>query len=345
MTLTESRAVEYMQERIIGQEGFIAAVEKRLVVIGAGIAPPRRPLGVWLLLGPTGVGKTYAVETLSAALHGEVRLLTVNCGEYARPHEVARLIGAPPGYLGHRETPPVFTATALAKVSSPRSQISVVLFDEVEKGAPELTQILLGVLDRAVLDLGDKTQVDFSGTLVFMTSNLGAREILGELGETGKGGIGFAALEVERNRVRDVERAERAGIAAARKHFSPEFMGRVDEVVMFRPLGKGEVKKVLDLEMAGVNRLLVERLGVEKAPEIRVTAPAAERLLAEGVDQKTGARKLKRVVQERVLVALARGMEEFKGKKVEARVERGEVVLRIMGEREQKQVKKVRMGG
>src|SRR5260370_34520396 len=141
-----------------------------------------RSVGVFLLLGPTGTGKTRTVEALAAVLHGsEKQLLRVDCGEFQMEHEVAKLIGAPPGYLGHRETPPLLTQQKLGAVTSEASNLALVLFDEIEKAAPSMTRLLLGVLDKAMLRLGDNTFVNFERTLIFLTSNLGAHQMRKEI--------------------------------------------------------------------------------------------------------------------------------------------------------------------
>ncbi len=148
----------------------------------AGLAPEGRPVGVFLLLGPTGTGKTKTVEALAEVLHGsEKNVLKVDCGEFQMEHEVAKLIGAPPGYLGHRETQPMLTQQKLNAVTSEKCAISLVLFDEIEKAAPSMTRLLLGVLDKGILRLGDNSTVNFEKSLVFLTSNLGAREMLREI--------------------------------------------------------------------------------------------------------------------------------------------------------------------
>src|SRR6201993_739833 len=148
----------------------------------AGLSPEGRPAGVFLLLGPTGTGKTRTVEALADVLHGrEKHLLKVDCGEFQMEHEVAKLIGAPPGYLGHRETPPMLTQQKLGSVTSESSNLALVLFDEIEKPAPSMTRLLLGVLDKAVLRLGDNTSVNFERSMIFLTSNLGSREMLREI--------------------------------------------------------------------------------------------------------------------------------------------------------------------
>ena len=165
--------------KVVGQRNVIEAIIPAIEMFQAGLAPDRRPVGVFLLLGPTGTGKTRTVEALAEALHGSIRnMLKIDCGEFQMEHEVAKLIGAPPGYLGHRETQPMLTQQKLASVTSDECGLSIVLFDEIEKAAPSMARLLLGVLDRGVLRLGDNATVDFQNSIIFMTSNLGAREMM-----------------------------------------------------------------------------------------------------------------------------------------------------------------------
>src|ERR1700730_15332373 len=182
----EDLAAQLMQ-KVVGQPAVSDVIIPYVQMFQAGLAPEGRPVGVFLLLGPTGTGKTKTVEALAEVLHGsEKNLLKVDCGEVQMEHEVAKLIGAPPGYLGHRETQPILTQQKLNSVTSEKSVLSVVLFDEIEKAAPSMTRLLLGVLDKAVLRLGDNTAVNFEKSLIFLTSNLGAsamrKEVLPDFG-------------------------------------------------------------------------------------------------------------------------------------------------------------------
>ncbi len=171
-----------LSRKIVGQPSAVEAITPFVQVYQAGLAPEGRPAGVFLLLGPTGTGKTKTVEALAEVLHGsEKNLLKIDCGEFQMEHEVAKLIGAPPGYLGHRETQPMLTQQKLSMISSEQSSLSLVLFDEVEKAAASLTRLLMGVLDKAVLRLGDNTTVNFERSLIFLTSNLGSRTMMSEI--------------------------------------------------------------------------------------------------------------------------------------------------------------------
>src|SRR5882762_11203815 len=171
-----------LSRKVVGQPAVSDIIVPYIQMFQAGLAPENRPVGVFLLLGPTGTGKTRTVEALAEVLHGSTKnLLKVDCGEFQMEHEVAKLIGAPPGYLGHRETQPMLTQQKLNSVTSEKCAISLVLFDEIEKAAPSMTRLLLGVLDKGVLRLGDNSAVNFEKSLVFLTSNLGAREMMKEI--------------------------------------------------------------------------------------------------------------------------------------------------------------------
>src|SRR5437016_7460071 len=171
-----------LSRKVVGQPAATRLIVPYIQMYQAGLAPEGRPVGVFLLLGPTGTGKTKTIEALAEILHGSQKnLLKVDCGEFQMEHEVAKLIGAPPGYLGHRETQPMLTQQKLNAVTSEKVNLSLVLFDEIEKAAPSMTRLLLGVLDKGVLRLGDNSTVNFEKSLVFLTSNLGAREMMREI--------------------------------------------------------------------------------------------------------------------------------------------------------------------
>src|SRR5215475_15298944 len=167
--------VVLLSQKVVGQPAAMQCIVPYVYMFQAGLAPEGRPAGVCLLLAPTGTGKTRTVEAIAEILHGSAKnLVKIDCGEFQMEHEVAKLIGAPPGYLGHRETVPMLTQQQLTAVTSEGCDLSLVLFDEIEKAAPSLTQLLLGVLDKAILRLGDNTSVNFERCLIFLTSNLGA---------------------------------------------------------------------------------------------------------------------------------------------------------------------------
>jgi len=285
-----------LAERIIGQDAAMQGIVPYIRMYQAGLGPEGRPAGVFLLLGPTGTGKTRTVEALAEVLHGSPKnVLRIDCGEFQMDHEVAKLIGAPPGYLGHRETHPILTQQRLTGVTSEHSPLSLVLFDEIEKAAPSMTRVLLGVLDKGTLRLGDNSNVNFEKTLVFLTSNLGATAMAKELNP----GFGYACPAAPA--APDVhKKLESIGMRAVRKRFSPEFVNRLDTVITYQPLSKEALAEILELELESLRRLIAIRLG-GRAFRIELTRSAKEHLLTEGASAEFGARELKRTIH-RLLV-------------------------------------------
>jgi ATP-dependent Clp protease ATP-binding subunit ClpA len=294
---------EDLLARIIGQPDAINAIVPFIQVHQANLSPGGRPLGVVMLLGPTGSGKTRTVEALAEVLHGDPqKLIKVNCGEYQMEHEVAKLIGAPPGYLGHRETTPLITQAKLHAITSASFQVSLVLFDEIEKAAESLQRLLLGILDRASLQLGDSSTVNFENSLVILTSNLGTRE-----SSERQAGLGFERpamteadlFEQNHNVTRD----------AVRRKFSPEFINRIDSFITYRRLSRKDAGEILHLEIAAIFQLLHTRLGVRQ-PVLEITDSAHKFLLEEGYSEEYGARDIKRAVQRLLLAPLAEKLFE-----------------------------------
>jgi len=285
--------------RVIGQEEAIQAIVPYVELFEAGLAPAGRPVGVFLLLGPTGTGKTRTVEALAEALHGSDRhVLRIDCGEFQLEHETARLIGAPPGYIGHRETQPMLTQTKLNTVASDRSSLSIVLFDEIEKAASSLGRLLLGVLDKAMLKLGDNTTVNFERSLIFLTSNLGAREMAKQTRQR----FGLAAAAPAQGTARTLERV---ALGAVKKRFSPEFVNRIDRILTYRPLDREAFERILDLQLEELHRHLEGRLG-DAAFRLSLSEEARRFLLEQGTSQEYGARELKRTMHRHVIQPLAR---------------------------------------
>ncbi|HEX5706940.1 MAG TPA: AAA family ATPase [Pyrinomonadaceae bacterium] len=260
--------------------------------------PPNRPIGTMLFLGPTGSGKTRVIEAAAEVLYGDPNaVIKIDCAEFQHSHEIAKLIGSPPGYLGHRETSPMLTQENLDRYHTDDLKLSLVLFDEIEKASDSLWQLLLGILDKATLTLGDNRRVDFSRAMVIMTSNLGARE----MSELISGGIGFAPAPGGKN-PNDSEvdhKIYRTAVEAARRKFSPEFMNRIDKVVVFRSLKEHHLRQILDLELAAVQDRIMRSAGTKFV--FQCSDEAKDMLLKEGIDYKYGARHLKRSV-ERFLV-------------------------------------------
>lgn len=281
--------------RVVGQPQAANQIVPYIQMHQAGLAPEDRPVGVFLLLGPTGTGKTRTVEALAEALHGnEKQLLKVDCGEFQMEHEVAKLIGAPPGYLGHRETPPMLTQQKLSSVASESCDLSLVLFDEIEKAAPSMVRLLMGVLDKASLRLGDNTSVRFERTLIFLTSNLGAREMQKEI----QPDFGFEALvpcSAPRSAPHATRKLDRIGMGAVRRKFPPEFVNRIDAVITYQPLGADALAQIVDQQITVLERHIQNRLG-ERAFDLRVTRAARQFLLRRGTSSEYGARELKRAI-------------------------------------------------
>ena len=292
-----------LHKRIVGQEEAIDQIVNIYQLHLTGMAAANRPIGNFLFLGPTGSGKTRLVEATAESLVGDLRaVIKIDCAEFQHSHEIAKLIGSPPGYLGHRETHPLLSQEVLNQYQTEKVKLSFVLFDEIEKASDALWNLLLGILDKATLTLGDNRRVDFSRAMIFMTSNLGAAE----MGSILRPSLGFACGEIERQRAEGqvdgglTDKISRAGVEAARKKFTPEFMNRIDKTVVFRPLGETELRKILGLEL----NMLQQRIfnSPSGAPFVfSVTDSAKAHLLREGTDLKYGARHLKRAI-DRTLV-------------------------------------------
>ena len=295
------RAAEFedrLSSLIVGQERAVRRMSGLFQIYLAGLNNPSRPIGTMLFLGPTGSGKTRVVEAASEVLFNEpYTVVKIDCAEFQHSHEIAKLIGSPPGYLGHRETSPMLTQENLDKAHTDETKLTFVLFDEIEKASDSLWQLLLGILDKATLTLGDNRRVDFSKTVVIMTSNLGARE----MSEMISGGIGFAPTKTDQ--AKDDNEIDtkiyRTALEAAKRKFSPEFMNRIDKVVVFRSLKEHHLRRILDIELRSVQDRITESAGTKFVFEC--TDEAKEYLLGEGIDLKYGARHLKRAI-ERFLV-------------------------------------------
>ncbi len=296
-TGTEAEQLEQkLRSRIVGQDEAIRQIVEIYQTYLAGMAVPGRPLGNLLFLGPTGSGKTRTVEALAEVLTGDSRaVIKIDCAEFQHSHEIAKLIGSPPGYLGHRETRAALSQEALDQFHTEKCKISFVLFDEVEKASDALWNLLLGILDKAVLTLGDNRRVDFSRAIVFMTGNVGAAEMSSIL----QPGMGFAAAAAQED-PKAAGKLARAGNEAARRKFTPEFLNRIDRVIVFNPLGEAELRKILSIELRAVSERIESALGID-AVDFTVSNDARDFVLRAGTDPRYGARPLKRAV-ERLLV-------------------------------------------
>jgi ATP-dependent Clp protease ATP-binding subunit ClpB len=297
---TACRFEQALQQRIVGQEEAVQALVDLYQVFSAGLHSPGRPVGNLLFLGPTGSGKTRTVEAVAEILFGDSRaVIKVDCAEFQHSHEIAKLIGSPPGYLGHRETHPLITQEALAASHREGLRLSFLLFDEIEKASDALWQLLLGMLDKATLTLGDNRRVDLSQTVIFLTSNLGS----GQIADLMQGGMGF--IQPSNKPTTGLQkRVESTAVEAARRKFSPEFMNRLDKVVVFHPLKREELDDVLDIELANVQKRVLD--STTRPFLFRITEEGREFLLQEGTDQRYGARHLKRAIERFVVHPIAR---------------------------------------
>jgi len=288
-----------LRAKIVGQEEGVQSLVDMFQVFCAGLNSPGRPVGNLLFLGPTGSGKTRIVEAAAEILFGDPRtVIKVDCAEFQHSHEIAKLIGSPPGYLGHRETHPLITQEELSKSHTEKLKLSFLLFDEIEKASDALWQLLLGMLDKATLTLGDNRRVDLSQTVIFLTSNLGG----GEITELMQGGMGFVQPK-DTPAAGLNEKVERTATEAARRKFSPEFMNRLDKVVVFHPLRREQLEQVLEIELGQVQQRVLE---TAKGQFLFRVAPAGrDFLLQEGTDQRYGARHLKRAIERHVVYPLA----------------------------------------
>jgi ATP-dependent Clp protease ATP-binding subunit ClpB len=289
-----------LSQKVVGQEAATKAIVPYVYMYQSGLAPEGRPAGVFLLLGPTGTGKTKTVEAIAELLHGsEKKVVKVDCGEFQLEHEMTKLIGAPPGYLGHGETTPLLTQQRLTEATSAQCDLALVLFDEIEKAAQSITTLLLGILDKGTLRLGDNTTVNFEKTLIFFTSNLGAREMFKEINP----GLGFqSALPKPRHAL--ASKLESIALGAVRKKFSPEFVNRIDAVVTYQPLEAASLDRILEHDIRALQQHVNSRLG-DHCFAIEVLPEARTFLLDRGVSEEYGARELKRTIHRKLTQPLA----------------------------------------
>jgi ATP-dependent Clp protease ATP-binding subunit ClpB len=288
-----------LRRLIVGQEEAVEAIVTTYQTHVAGLSPAGRPIGNFLFLGPTGSGKTRIVEaTAQSLLNNHRAVIKIDCAEFQHSHEIAKLIGSPPGYLGHRETHALLSQEALNQHHTDKMKVSLVLFDEIEKASDALWNLLLGILDKGVLTLGDNRRVDFSSTMVFLTGNVGASEMC----SLSSPRLGFHSPTLNDAGFNNElgARMSRIGVAAARRKFTPEFINRLDKIVVFQPLGNEQLSRVVDIELEMVQeRIRTAAAGLSFV--VSVADSAREFLLEEGTDPRYGARHLKRAI-ERLLV-------------------------------------------
>lgn len=286
-----------MERRLIGQKEAIYEITPYVDLFHAGLSPYGRPIGSFMLLGSTGVGKSRTVEILAEELHGKKgNFIRIDCGEFQMDHEVAKLLSAPPGYLGHKETVSLLSQQRLSAVTSEHSNISIILFDEIEKAASPFSRVLLGILDKGVLTLGDNQQVKFDNCLIFMTSNLGAAEFKKYLNPNLT--VGFSREDNDKGK--QTKDLKKISTAALEKRYSPEFVNRIDCAITYSPLSRADVRQILDLELESLQDMIDSRLS-ENCFTIDLTPQAREWIIDRGFNPKYGAREIKRVLQKSVL--------------------------------------------
>jgi ATP-dependent Clp protease ATP-binding subunit ClpB len=302
---------EKLEARIIGQEKAVCGMSNLYQLFLAGMNQASRPIGTLLFLGPTGSGKTRVVEAAAEVLFGNPNaVVKIDCAEFQHSHEIAKLIGSPPGYLGHRETSPLLSQENIDRFQTEETPLSLVLFDEIEKASDSLWQLLLGILDKATLTLGDNRRVDFSRAIIVMTSNLGAREMSGLV----DGGMGFTpARRLNKVESNIDEKIHQTAVQAASRNFPPEFMNRIDRVVVFHSLNEHHLRQILELELSALQDRIMRSASTKFV--FHCSGVAKEMLLNEGVDYRYGARHLKRSIERSLVLPIsnlvATGQVEF----------------------------------
>jgi ATP-dependent Clp protease ATP-binding subunit ClpA len=291
--------------RIVGQEEATEAITNCLEKYLGGLADNTRPIASLLFLGPTGTGKTSVVEALCEGLYGSSTMMVrIDCAEFQYGHEIAKLIGSPPGYLGHKETPAVLTMKSLLEKQTMETPFTVVLFDEIEKASDELWHLLLGVLDKGRLTLGDNSVTNFTRCIIIMTSNVGARTLATAAGE---GGLGFQSLLHEHMTPKEVKEIS---MSAARRKFTPEFLNRLDEIVTFNTLTKDQIEEVMGMELAKIQKTYIAKTG----SQLHVSPAALDELLLRGYDKKYNARGIKRTLEKEIMTPIARALSCYEAK-------------------------------
>jgi ATP-dependent Clp protease ATP-binding subunit ClpA len=302
-TMQSPEAEEFarsLRRLVVGQDRAVRQLARIYQVYLAGLSAPGRPLANLLLLGPTGSGKTRLVEAAAEALFGDARaVVKIDCAEFSHGHEIAKLLGSPPGYLGHRETHPLITQETLEHHYTEKVRVSLVLFDEIEKASDTLWQLLLGILDKATLTLGDNRRVDFSHSLIFLTSNLGSQE----MSKLVSGGLGYTSGPRKDDEEVD-QKIYRTAMDAAQRKFSPEFMNRIDKVIVFRSLKGEHLEKILDIELSRVQERIMSSV-TNRQFVFNCTPSARDFLLQEGTDSTFGARHLKRSIERHLVFPLS----------------------------------------
>jgi ATP-dependent Clp protease ATP-binding subunit ClpB len=299
-TASSGAAATKFARRVVGQDAGRDALLMLLDKFESGMYDKTKPIGNLLFLGPTGSGKTLVAEAFTEGLFGlQEKMMKIDCAEFQHSHEIAKLIGSPPGYLGHRETHPYFTNASLLAARQDASgkevmPFTVVLFDEIEKASDALWALLLGIMDKGSFTTGTNEKVDFTKTIIIMTSNVGAMELADD--KT----LGFKGED----KPVDSKRMEDIAMGAARRKFSPEFLNRFDSIVTFKTLTRSDLQKVLELELDKVQARII--LGSKIIFEFRVTEQGLLQLIEAGYDKRYNARHLVRAVNRHISDPMAR---------------------------------------
>lgn len=297
----EDELVSTLRHRLVGQETAIAALVDAYVIFKSGLSDPEHSIANLMFLGPTGVGKTLSLEIMAEVLFGTKQALKkVNCAEFQHSHEIAKLIGSPPGYLGHRDTPAYLRQENLDQNHTADNALTLLLFDEFEKANDALWTLLLGILDKGTVTLGDSKTTTFKNCIIAMTGNLGAREMQFLL----RGGMGFQGSATRTQEEID-KGTDKAGIDAMNKKFPPEFINRIDDIVVFHALDPRQLGQVIDIELEQVQSRIL-KMQDKRQFVLDFTPAAKEFLLDKGTDIKNGARPLKRTIERHIVKRLAR---------------------------------------
>jgi ATP-dependent Clp protease ATP-binding subunit ClpA len=298
--------IESWKKYLIGQNHVIDSVTPYITRAFAGLNDPEKPIGIFLLMGPSGVGKTKTAETLAQVLHGSEKLIIrIDCAEFQMEHEVAKLIGAPPGYVGHRETQPILTQQKLNSCTSENCKISILLFDEIEKAHPTVHRLLLGIMDKGMATLGDSLKVLFNNTVIFMSSNLAGKEI----NDLFMHSFGFSLPDVKV--IENLPEIEKLGQGKLSRKFSPEFVNRIDEIFTYHPL---TIDNLLDITRLELNKIQdsINRILLKESFILNFDPTAIQFIIENGTDNKWGARELKRVINRHILNPISNEIIEGK---------------------------------
>lgn len=283
--------------RIVGQEDAVKTLVELMEKFESNLYDDNRPVGSVLFLGPTGSGKTRIVEALSETMYDEENhFIRVDCAEYQHSHEIAKLVGSPPGYLGHRETPAILNQESVNKLKTQAYPLTIVLFDEIEKASDALWHLLLAVLDKGRISLGDGSVTNLSKTLIIMTSNVGSVDMNSAM----FGGLGFS---YNTDSVDDKE-IEKIGVDAARKKFTPEFLNRLDKIQAFHALTEKQIACIADIELDRLQNIICRK--VNPVVMLQVSPAAKRQLTKDGYDPKQNGRHIRRAIEREIGLPVSR---------------------------------------